>query len=245
MGDPPPPPPPASPLAITVLTRPAAHVVGGTAATANVRVTTASGSAFEGTLSIVLLVSPDASAADGVGAGGTADRTVRIGSGRSVTVPSRFTYPAYLPTGTYRLLAEAEVSGSAPATAVADGTIALTEAVVDLSVRLPASVAVRPGRRATLAVRLVNTGTVTAAGPVTLTLYASASGEVDAGAVSLTAVTGRSVKVGVGRAVVVRLPFYAPQGRTPGAYDLVAVLVPASSLVDGNRADNTAVTATR
>ncbi len=245
VADPPPPPPPASPLAIAVLTRPAAHVVGGTAATATVRVTAASGLPFDGTVSLVLLVSPDASAADGVYAGGASDRTLRIGRRRSVTVRGRFTYPTYLPTGTYRLAAEADVSGSAPAAAVADGTIALTEAVVDLSVRLPASVAVSPGRRATVTVRLVNAGTVTAAGAVTLTLYASASGEVDAGAVSLATVIGRAVTVGVGRATIVRLAFYGPQAPAPGAYDLIAVLTPASSLVDDDPADNTAVTATR
>ena len=239
------PPPPASPLAVAVLTRPATRAIGGSKATVAVRLTDISGVTFDGAVAIDIVVSPNGSADAGTYAGGVPDRAVHLDAGRSIVVRVPFTYPGLLPTGTYRIIGVADVSGSASTTGEADGAIALTAPFVDLSVGLPTSVAVRPGRRATVAVRLSNAGSLPAAGSVTLMLYSSTSGTVDASAGLLSAVTNRTVKVRVGRSTTVLLPFYAPPGQAPGKYELVAMLIPSPSLVDTDAADNTAVATTR
>ena len=245
--------PPAT-LSAAVLTAPAARVIGGTVATTKVRVANSAAALFAGPVTVAIYASPDGTlSSSAVLAGSVAGQQLTLKPGRSATVAVRFTYPASLPSGTYRLVAAvtptsavASSAGAAltqPATAVAPRAVAVAAPAVRLSVSLPPT-KVRQGRSAVVAVRVANAGNTVAVGPVNVTLYASATGVVDARSTVLNT-AGAPVNLKPGKAAVIRVSFTAPPSLVPGSYKLIAVITSATTPADDTAADDTAVAATR
>ena len=239
----------ASPLTAAVITGPAATAVGGTTAVAKVRITNGGTTAFSGPATVALYPSDSATvvAAQDVPIGSVSTKALRLKPGKSAVVAVKYTYPVGLASGTYHLVAA--VTGDAtlaPALAAAPTTVAFTAASVDLAaviVAPAAGVVVNPGKRSTVAVRVTNTGNVTADGTVTARVLSSVSGTVGS---TLGSSPTRRVKIRAGRSAVVRVTITAPANSPAGSYDVVAAIATAFTPTDNNPADDTsAAVATR
>ena len=91
-----------------------------------------------------------------------------------------------------------------------------------------------------VAVSVLNGGNVPAAGPITLTLYASTDASGTSGLKSLAGVT-RPVKIKPGRSKIVRLKFVPPADLPPETYYFVSTLGAGGGISDSNDANNRAV----
>jgi hypothetical protein len=235
---------PASTLTAAVVTPlPKAAAIGGTTATVRVRITNGGATTFAGSVPIAVYLSADGTVTSQDTAAATANKSLKLKAGKSAVVAVKFTYPVGLTTGAYHIVtAVAGSATTAPAIASAAGTVSLTAATVDLSPTIVAGakgVAVKPGKRASAAVRITNSGNTTAAGTVSVTLYATASGVVDSAAVVVGTLTGKKVKIAARRSTTVAVPFTAPASLAAGSYKLVAVVSSTTSPADDTLADDT------
>ena len=240
----------ASPLTATIITPVAASAIGGQSAVAKVRITNGGTTAYSGPAAVALYPSDLATvvAAQDVPIGTVSTKSLRLKPGKSTVVAVKYTYPAGLASGTYHLVAA--VTGGdatlAPTLAAAPTTVAFTAASIDLSTAIVAPAAglrVNPGKRSSIAVRVTNTGNVTADGTVTARVLSSVSGTVGA---TLGSAPAKRVKIRAGRSAVVRVTITAPANSPAGSYDLVAAIATAFTPTDNNPADDTsAAVATR
>ena len=246
----------AAPLAAAFVAGPKATATGGDVGTAKVRVTNPSTTAtFAGPVTLSLYPSLGGTVYTQDAPAGAVTKTLRLRPRQSAVVTVKYTLPLTLATGTYTFVAAAATAAAtgtsptvAPALASAAPTVAVSAATVDFAAAIvapAAGVAVRPAKRATVAVRLTNAGTYVANGTVTVTVYSTTTGAVDAAAVAVGTVTARRVKVARGKSVVIGVPITAPSAAA-GSYQLVAVVTSSTTPADADAANDTsAAVATR
>ena len=111
------------------------------------------------------------------------------------------------------------------------------------SIETPRSLA-KPGHRRSIAVTITNKGNVTADGQLTLNLYASADGTLDA-ADELLATLLETLNLKAGQSVTFHIRFRFPDALTGGSYDLIASASSTVQPTDTNTGDKAAVLATR
>jgi uncharacterized repeat protein (TIGR03803 family) len=193
----PPVPPPTLAPAVMRSTVPAL-VVTGTSRRGGVtlRVTNDTASRITGRATIDLYASSDGTIDDASTLVATAVRRVRLAAGRSQVMGLPVKLPAALASGAYTLLARvADPSSyntdapSGPGLRVAPAFIALSETFARLMVPNPLAA---PGRaRAAAVIRITNHGNITSAGPTSVSLYLSRTGQLDGTATLLKTVTRR------------------------------------------------------
>ena len=88
-----------------------------------------------------------------------------------------------------------------------------------------------------------NVGNVTANGTITLTLYSSLTGNLDATADQL-AVTEKKIAIHAGHTRQIRIHFTAPALDIAGTYDLIAATDSSTTVTDANNANDMAVIGT-
>ncbi|MFN4243079.1 MAG: hypothetical protein ACK4PI_07560 [Tepidisphaerales bacterium] len=214
-------------------------VLGGTRGTLTVRLSNQGTLPFSGTIPVELLLSRDTRPSDDDRVLLSATSRVQLRPGQSRTQSLRFAYPRGTDVeGAYFVLTRANTSraaaegnyvnnvSSSPVTAL------VTPAFIDLRadvVSAPAS-PVPAGRRAAMTLRLTNSGTVPAAGAITLELFASPDDLLSADDAQLAGQRPVRINVRPGDRPL-RLTAVVPSSLTAGTYRLLLRL-DASSLAD-------------
>ena len=187
------------------------------------------GATERGRISIVLYASTDGRLDANDPVVMTLTRNLTLKAGRSLkmklTLPD---LPTLLDGGTYYLLAQvvdaagfAQTAGTAGHVAV--GTPVVTPTLAITRVTGPATLT--PGERTSAAavLSLANGGNVALDGSVTLTLYLTATGAVDANSAKVVTVT-RRVNVAAGKTKSISVPLGSIPSIAAGAYRLAAVV---------------------
>ncbi len=241
---------PASPLTAAVLSKVPARVVAGVTRTAvQVRVANGGTTAYDGPITAAVYASATGTVTTQDEAAAAVTRTVRLAAGRSAVVAVPVTVPAATTAGSYQLVAAVTgPTADAPALAAATGPVAVAAATVDLAPTLLAAktgVAVKPGFPSTVTVRVTNNGTVTAVGPVTVTVFSTFSGAVDVNAAPLGVKVYKQLRIAAGRSATVRVVITGSLVAQPGTYQLVAMVTDVTTPLDLATSPTSAAVATR
>ena len=240
---------------------PIAEVFAGDRGMAKVRLTNASGTTFDGPVSVTVYLSGDeAASADDVAVATVSLAELRLGSGATKSVKLKFTYADDATAGTYELLAAATVPGTntAAAVAVARSPVTVATPTADVSVGFggaaaalgglaaggSSAVSLVPGKNGKVTLTITNLGNVTAAGTLAVSLYGSADATQDAGDALLATLAGKRIGVKAGKTIKVTLKCVVPADVVPGSYFLIANGAPATTPADLNAANNVAVVGT-
>jgi len=213
---------------ITRSTLPAAVVAGAPVhGVVTALVTNPSSSPFKGPVTLDIFASADG-AIDGSAtllAASTRVLNLRAGKSAVVSVPVK-SLPASLQNGTYTLLARAigpsSLTGDStggPTVKVAAPFIALSESFTRLT--LPPTATGGTKTHSVAALRITNNGNITAAGPTTIALHASADGAVDGSATLIQSLT-KSLRIRPGKSAVVSVPIGMIPALAAGRYFIVA-----------------------
>jgi hypothetical protein len=162
----------------------------------------------------------------------TVVRRLSLKSGKSttLTVPVA-SLPAGLTAGTYEWLARATDAAGLAAVSAVGPDLTVEAATVSLSVAvtkdaLPATTVARVGGSVTVSV--ANAGTVATTGPLSVTLYLSADGQL-ADAIAIGHATRRTIVQPGGRAVTFTVsPGRLPSTVGPGSYAVLVAVTDAA-----------------
>jgi uncharacterized delta-60 repeat protein len=239
------PPLPAGQLAAGFVGALPGSVVGADKGSVTVRVTNSAKTAFGGPVTVSLYASADgALSGDDALIATLKIPALRLKAGQSKIVKLKFTYPATIAAGSYTVLAAVTQTndGTAPAVAASAKAMTFETATADLGASFASgnTFGAKLGGRARAVLVITNNGSVTAAGPVKVTLYASADRAVDASDTILYGPVTRSVKIKPGKSLKVTLPFSVP---SVAFANLLAQIVPATQPADASAADDLAVAA--
>jgi glucose/arabinose dehydrogenase len=236
-------------LTSAVVAAPAGGLVAGGRGRMTVRVTNAGQAAVAGPVAFAVVASPDAFLDSDDTTIATVTKPVKLAAGKSRNVKLNFTVPANVPQGSYLLLVRPDAAGAVPETAESNNVsasatpLAIGPAFSDLAGSLGAATVAGVGAkrqvRATLS--LQNLGNAAYAGPVTVSVLASADAAADAGDAVLAALP-KTLKLKAGGRKALRLRA-ALSSLPAGSYHLVARLNPTGTPADTNGANNDAASA--
>ena len=200
-------------------------------------ITDGGGAAEKGTVTVNLYASTDATLDGGDTLVATIARAVSIKAGRATTVKLALTsLPASLAEGTYHLLAQVVDAAGFAQTAASGGTVTVAAPFTDPTLsfaRLTGPTTLSAGGRAhgSALLTLADGGNVPLSGSVTVTLYLTADGAVDAAAPVVRTVVER-VDIPAGKAKTVSVPLSTiPATLVAGSYQFAASV--AAPAVDG------------
>jgi uncharacterized delta-60 repeat protein len=205
-----------------------AALVAGAAHKLSIPVTVADTgkAAFHGEVTVNLYASADASLDAGDVTIDTVRRPASAKAGRSTKVTVTLAgLPASLASGTYHLLAQVIDPSGFAQTAATAGTVTVAAPFVSPAVTFAASTAavINGQKRGPVAISILNNGNVAIGGPVTVTLYETATGAVDAQSSKLGTIT-RRLSVPPAKAKATSVPVTLPTSLAAGTYQLVAVV---------------------
>jgi hypothetical protein len=225
--------------------------IAGDSGSVRVMLNNTSDARYTGPVQIDLFASTDGTlSSDDTLIGTVTLNRVSLASGASRTVKVNYTLPADMSGGNYSLIASAAASADAnTADAIVTTPTAINVAAAnsDLAATFAASqgVAVTPGQKREVAIKVTNLGNVTAIGTVALNLYASNGTTLNAASQQLLAsVPARKIKLKPGKSITLFVAFTAP-AQAAGTYNLIASINPSTQLVDSNATNNLAVIGTR
>ncbi len=198
-------------------------VLGGVSKTVRFKVTNTSAATVSGPVLLSAYASPDPTATAATAAvANSTEATLTLKPGQSKVVTAALAYPQSLASGKYHTGVSATPTTGLVAAATATSASAVTvlqpDVVPGVAFDSTAPVKLKPGRRATVAVRVTNNGTVPDAVPYTVSLETSTESGPPT---PLSAVT-RRLTLRPGQSAVVHIPFTAPD-LTPGTYSLYAI----------------------
>ena len=217
-------------------------------------ITDGGGAAEKGTVTVNLYASTDATLDGGDTLVATIARAVSIKAGRATTVKLALTsLPASLAEGTYHLLAQVVDAAGFAQTAASGGTVTVAAPFTDPKLTVtrvtgPTTLSAGGKGHGSALLTLADGGNVPLSGSVTVTLYLTADGAVDAAAPVVRTVVER-VDIPAGKAKTVSVPLSTiPATLVAGRYQFAASV--AAPAVDGAAAasatavDPTAITVT-
>jgi subtilase family serine protease len=240
---------PASPIEATIVSAPPASAVGSTAGSVQVRLFNTDSTAFNGPISVALYAITGGSISSSDTAFTTiALNKVSLASNGAETVTLHFKYPTDVPNGSYKLAAAVTAvgTGTAPADAIAADSLTLAAPIVDLSPSFAhsAAIAVTPGHRKAVPVKITNKGNYVASGTVTISIY-SATGQTFSLNDPLLGALARTINLLPGESIVLNPRFLAPATSAAGTYNLIAAITSSTRPPDVTAGDKDAVLATR
>jgi uncharacterized repeat protein (TIGR03803 family) len=219
----------------SAVTVPAALVAGGTLQfTGPVVITNTGQGKASGLVTVVVYASTDSS----LDIDDVSVETFRIklglgvGKAAKVKVPTH-ALPSNLAAGTYHLLMQVVDAHGFAQTAATVGTVVVAAPFVAPTVTLGkattqvATALLHPGRNASATVSIGNTGNIAIAGPVTVTLYLTADGVVDANSIKLGSST-HPLAVKPGKLKPAAVKFTVPEVTAGEVLSLAAVVTTAS-----------------
>jgi hypothetical protein len=233
-----------SPLSASIPTKLPAYALDGQAGSVRLTLTDTSGVLFQGPVSVALDIS----------ANGSADTPIttftypkiRLGAGRSVSELLRFHYPTGV-TGNFFLVAfvSATATQDASTSAVSSTAINIAPPNVDLTSSFASTspVLITPGQNSVY-ITITNDGNLTAAGTLSLALYASADGALDSSDTLLTSFSNRPIRIGARQSIRIRLVFQSPDNLVGGTFDLISSISSSTSPADTDTSDKTATIGT-
>jgi subtilase family serine protease len=239
----------ASPLEATVISAPTGTVVGSTNGTVTLRLTNDGSGRYIGPITVSLYATPDGTISSSDSSFDTVSiSSVNIAQGASRTIMVHFKYPSDVAAGSYVLAAsvDATATDTSPSEAAAPAAVTIETPTVDLSTSFDRDTAIlaKPGHGRTIAVTITNNGNLTANGQLTLNLYASTDGTLDASD-ELLANLVKTISLKAGGSRTFLIDFRFPSALSGGSYDLIASASSTVQPTDSNTADKTAVLATR
>jgi hypothetical protein len=217
------------PLAAEISSKTPAAAIGGAKERVAVRITNSNDTAYRGPLELDLYLCTDNSIdADAVLAQTTVIKKGTLRKGVA-TFNLRYAVPATVRSGNYYLLSSVSAgnvsaaSDLAPAIAASRATIAVSAPFVSFSaiVREPAVALLTPGYQSNAAVTLTNMGNIESSGEVTVDVYASASGTLDANSILVDAFTS-TLKLAPGHFRTLRASFIPSANISTGDYSVLA-----------------------
>ena len=224
-------------------------IITGRPTRATVQLRNAGGAAVNGEYDVALFASPDAWLDPEDPQVGAVRRRVRVAPNGVRRLPVAFTVPSSVAGGNYHLLAQADAGRTLSETREFDNVGAsaaplfIGPPVVDFSgaFAVNPTVVTRRGVRSVVAtLSVLNSGNIPTAGPVTISLLASADGMIDNADVSLGNQT-RVMRVRPGGRRLLRLRVALPSGLAAGAYRLAARIDPAGAVPEPDENNNDAV----
>jgi subtilase family serine protease len=240
---------PDSPLTATVISAPTGTVIGSESGNLTLRLTNDGSSRYIGAVTVSLYATTSGTITSSDSAFATISiAKVNIAQGASKKIVVHFKYPTGLANGSYVIAASvaATATDTSPSQTAAPAAVTIDTPTVDLSTAFDRDTAVlaKPGHRRSIAVTITNKGNVTADGQLTLNLYASADGTLDAGD-ELLATLLETLNLKAGQSVTFHIRFRFPDALTGGNYDLIASASSTVQPTDTNTGDKAAVLATR
>jgi hypothetical protein len=239
----------ASPLEATVVSSPTGTVIGSESGSVTLRLTNDGTGRYIGPITVSLYATTDGTITSSDSAFDTVSiSSVNVAQGASKTIVVHFKYPSDVTAGSYVLAASvaATATDTSPSEAAAPAAVTIETPTVDLSTSFDRSTAIvaRPGHGRTISITITNNGNVTADGQLTLKLYASADGSLDASD-ELLAPLFKTISLKAGASRTFLIVFRFPSALTGGNYDLIASASSTIQPTDTDTADKTAVLATR
>jgi hypothetical protein len=235
-------------LVASVIKAPPSIITGRPVRT-TVQLRNAGGAAVDGEYDVALFASADAWLDPEDPQVGTVRRRVRVAPNGVRRLPVLFTVPGSVAGGNYHLLAQADAGRTLAETREFDNVGAsaaplfMGPPVVDLSGTFamnPAVVTRRGARSVVATLSVLNAGNIPTAGPVTISLLASADGMIDAADVSLGNQT-RAMRIRPGGRRLLRLRVALPSSLPAGTYRLAARIDPAGAVPESDENNNDAV----
>ena len=225
-------------------------VVGGAKGKVSVKVINNGPGLLKGPVSVSLYASSDSTLNTGTDTPiKTITKKLKLKAHKGKTLKFSFNYPSNLPDGSYRLLAQVD-SGNAVAesdetnnVAVSATPVTIAAPFIDLSGSFASAIpaAAAQGAKESVTVLVQNTGNVVAAGPLTISLTASADNVADAGDTAITSFT-KKVKLKPGAKAAIKFKYLLPAGLT-GSQFLIAGADTGGTFAESNEGNNTIVSA--
>lgn len=198
--------------------------------------------AFSGTATVNIQLVPVQGFSSGASTITTVTRKLTLKAGRALKVAlSIRSLPSGL-EGSYYMMANLTDSTGAVSTAAAVQPITIIPPTIDLSgafITVPRTGKV--GRKAIVAFKITNSGSVTASGTLPTEIFASTTGSLDASAVNLGTFS-RHIAIGPGKTIRMQAAVTLPS--SAAAYFLIAELDPQNTLNDVNLSNNNFVSST-
>ena len=174
-------------------------------------------------------------------------RAQRVAVGHAEVFSFRVPSPSNLPDGSYYLVAKIDsVSGDAPEAVIASPhTVSIAQPYVDLTGAIVSQPQVafvsnlRAGR-GLARVRVTNEGNAPAQGPMQITVYASASGSLDANSIPVGVAIVRNLNLKAGGSRVFAAQLLVPPGTAYGNYTILAAINSAHTVQEVNASNNIA-----
>jgi hypothetical protein len=152
---------------------------------------------------------------------------VSIKPGRSVTLTVRLAGPpATTPAGTYHLLTQLVDASGFAQTAATSATVTVAAPFVRPVVSIlrgPATGIAAKKERAPVVIAIANTGNVAITGPVTITVYLTATGLVDARSIAVTTIK-KKANIPAGKSAKLSIGLGTLSSTLSGTYQLAAVV---------------------
>jgi hypothetical protein len=239
----------ASPLDATVISSPTGTVIGSEKGSVTLRLTNDGSGRYIGPITVSLYATTDGTISSSDSSFDTVSiARVNIAQGASRTIVVHFKYPSDVAAGSYVLAASvaATATDTNPSEAAAPAAVTIETPTVDLSTSFDRDTAIlaKPGESRTISITITNKGNVTADGQLTLNLYASTDGTLDASD-ELLATLVKTISLKAGQSRTFLIDFRFPSALTGGNYDLIASASSTVQPTDTDTADKTAVLATR
>ena len=245
---PPPPVLPASPIEASIVSQLPNNAVGATVGSMTLRLFNTGATPFDGPLSVGLFATTDGSFSTAASPFATIPLNhVAVNPNRATDVLVHFRYPTSVPNGSYQFAAAVTATGTdtAAADALSPNRVTIAAPIVDLSATAARfGVAVSPGRRTSIELRIRNTGNFIALGVLTVHLYSSTDSTLDPSD-PLLFMTAERISLRPRHARLIRIRFPSPASLTPGSYELIAAASSSTRPPDVDSGDKVAVIATR
>jgi subtilase family serine protease len=239
---------PASFIDATIVSKQPSSVVGSTRGSVTLRLLNTASLAFDGPISVSLYAVTGSSIPANASAFATVTiNNVKIAAGGTTTEVVHFQYPTSIPDGAYHVAAGVTATGTntAAADVVSADAVTIDAPSVDLSGKGYRSVVgLAAGHERTIAVRITNSGNITANGTYTLALYSSSDDKLDSSDPLITDITAKLL-LKAGHSMLAYLTFQVPASLAPGSYNLIAAVSSSTRPPDVNTSDKDVLIGTK
>jgi hypothetical protein len=233
----------AVPLSVMFRTSPKPTIIEGQRGNLTVRLTNVSGMKFSGPVTITIYLSTDGTVSNDDTALTTRTlNAVNLRPNGFRPVQLHFTYPTGLADGAYQVVASVDTPALANTGAATASTAAvwMAKPVIDLSTAFvdtqPISVVADKKHGVTLL--LENRGNVAAIGTLSISLYRSSDGTLDASD-AILAGKARTIRLRPGGKIRLHLTFTAPADPVGAQYNLIVNVFSQLTVTDTNAANDT------
>jgi subtilase family serine protease len=225
----------------------AAAAVAGQRDTATVRVRNDGNQKLNRTVSLAVYLSPDPVIDSGDRQVVFREKKLSIKAGKSHKLEFKFTYPEDAPPGAYYVLAQADLQNTIVERAEDNNVgmgnpVVLAPPLIDLSGTFKNSISnLGRSKSKNVSLRLRADGNTSATGRITIQLFASADGVLDAGDILIGQLTDRSIDLAPGKGKTLKIKAKAPESLPAGNYTLIAFIDATAVFAETNEANNAVV----